>query len=541
MGVGSRAHRRPAGARRSVTVGRSVRGRRARRTGRAAVLVGLAFVIGLGWIGSGVAPSPMAGAVRAAQVRDENAGTTADAKEEPPGADDARPAPDRDQASRTEEGGGGPVSSRRPRPAPAAGSRTIGLQPVAPAPEARAVDARDDSGRDDRRSRRERRPDPADDDGGDVGDDRAVAPRPDGARVWPVPGGGFEFTQAYGCVPQLGGWYDVVAGCPANAPAFHTGVDLAAPMGTPFYAAASGWVIEAGLDREVGLANTRILIQHDGANEGYATEYLHWNATYVEPGDYVRAGQPIGEVGSVGYSTGPHLHFGVVDFDSGERIDPMGWLPRDADNGAYAGLPRGSVPIRIDGGNGNLPDYADPSPPPVPRPQPVPETPPTEAAGNGRRDESIRSRQAEPEERSEEAGSGATGAEPTAGEGDAGAGGDGEAGSEGAPPPAGEEAPPADPPAEGGGGDGGGRDGQRGGGEGGRDGGEEPAEPIETAPPPPSLVGALPQIPAVSGAVDGGAEPAPDGGGGRDGGGENGGGRDDGGGESREDRRAPKG
>jgi murein DD-endopeptidase MepM/ murein hydrolase activator NlpD len=200
-----------------------------------------------------------------------------------------------------------------------------------------------------------------------------------GARLWPMMSDSFEFSQDFGCVPQLGGFYGTVEGCPAGRPAFHTGIDMAAPRGTRFYAAASGWVIEAGWDRPTGLANTRLLIQHDGANDGYATEYLHWGVAYVKPGQYVRAGQPIGEVGSVGYSTGPHLHFGVVDFSSGARMDPIRWLPRNGSGGKYLGLPPGSVRLRVEEVSLPVPDYADPAPPPVPTAQNVPESPPTEA------------------------------------------------------------------------------------------------------------------------------------------------------------------
>ncbi len=197
-------------------------------------------------------------------------------------------------------------------------------------------------------------------------------------RVWPLPASDFEFTQSFGCVAQIGGFYNMVAGCPKSAPAFHTGIDLAAPTGTRFYAAASGYVTEAGLDREVGLANTRIVIQHEGKNDGYATEYLHWLSTYVKPGDHVRAGEPIGEVGSVGYSTGPHLHFGVVAFDSDERIDPFGWLPRDRNGNAYLGLAPNTKEITFRAANQNVPDYADHAPPRPPKRERVPDRVPSE-------------------------------------------------------------------------------------------------------------------------------------------------------------------
>lgn len=209
---------------------------------------------------------------------------------------------------------------------------------------------------------------------GRIGHERA------GARVWPLPVGEFQYTQPFGCVPQLNGFYSAAAGCPASAPVFHTGIDLAASQGTRFYAAASGWVTQAGLDRDVGLANTRILVQHDGPNDGFATEYLHWITAYVKPGQYVHAGQPIGEVGSVGYSTGPHLHFGVIDLGSGETIDPTSWLPRDRATGAYLALPRDSRRITFDNVSKPIPDYADPAPPAPPRRERVPKRPPTTAA-----------------------------------------------------------------------------------------------------------------------------------------------------------------
>ena len=142
-----------------------------------------------------------------------------------------------------------------------------------------------------------------------------------------MPARSYTFTQHFGCVPQLGNLYFPGEGCPPDRPVIHTGIDLAAPEGTPFYAAASGWVTLADYDRPTADANTRIIIQHDGRNEGYATDYLHWVASYVEEGDYVHAGDPIGEVGNVGFSTGPHLHFSVTDLGTGEFIDPLRWLP----------------------------------------------------------------------------------------------------------------------------------------------------------------------------------------------------------------------
>ncbi len=198
-------------------------------------------------------------------------------------------------------------------------------------------------------------------------------------RIWPMPAGSYTFTQQFGCVPQLGNLYFPGAGCPADAPVIHTGVDLAAPEGTPFYAAASGWVTLADYDRPTTDANTRIIIQHDGRNDGYATDYLHWIASYVEEGDYVHTGDPIGEVGSVGYSTGPHLHFSVTDLDSGEHIDPLRWLPDEPGLEGYVSrMP--DARLRLPAGTtAGQPESADPAPPPPPVREKVPGSPPGDA------------------------------------------------------------------------------------------------------------------------------------------------------------------
>lgn len=204
-----------------------------------------------------------------------------------------------------------------------------------------------------------------------------------GIRIWPMPAESYTFTQAFGCVPQIAHFYQPGAGCPADAPVIHHGIDMAAPEGTPFYAAASGWVTEAGPDREVGVANTRIIIQHDDRNEDYATEYLHWIASYVEVGDYVEAGEEIGEVGSVGYSTGPHLHFSIIDLVNGGNIDPLRWLPEEAGQEGYRGrLPRERAAMRLPAGTtAGVPEWHDPAPPPPPERQEVPESPPAEERG----------------------------------------------------------------------------------------------------------------------------------------------------------------
>jgi murein DD-endopeptidase MepM/ murein hydrolase activator NlpD len=203
-------------------------------------------------------------------------------------------------------------------------------------------------------------------------------PRDQDIRIWPMRADSYSFTQPFGCVPQIANFYFAGENCPPSAPVIHSGVDLAAPEGVPFYAAASGWVTGSGYDREVGVPNTRIIIQHDGRNEGFATEYLHWIASFVEVGDYVEAGEQIGEVGSVGYSTGPHLHFSVVELESGEHVDPVRWLPDEPGSQGYRGIrPDSRARMRLPAGTtAGLPESADPAPPPPPEREDVPESPP---------------------------------------------------------------------------------------------------------------------------------------------------------------------
>ena len=97
----------------------------------------------------------------------------------------------------------------------------------------------------------------------------------------------------------------------------HTGVDWAAPIGTPIFAAGNGTVIKAA--RESGYGN-RVEIQH--AN-GYVTTYNHMSgfARGITEGVRVRQGQVVGFLGRTGLATGPHLHYEVIV--NGHFVDPM--------------------------------------------------------------------------------------------------------------------------------------------------------------------------------------------------------------------------
>lgn len=96
---------------------------------------------------------------------------------------------------------------------------------------------------------------------------------------------------------------------------FHTGIDLAAPQGTPIAAAYGGTVQETGYTSGRG---NYILLSH---GDGLQTMYCHLSEIQVQTGDTVAAGGTIGLVGTTGMSTGPHLHFELrVD---GVRCNPV--------------------------------------------------------------------------------------------------------------------------------------------------------------------------------------------------------------------------
>ncbi|HAX18199.1 MAG TPA: hypothetical protein DCY00_06360 [Actinobacteria bacterium] len=99
---------------------------------------------------------------------------------------------------------------------------------------------------------------------------------------------------------------------------FHSGVDLAAPSGTPIVAADGGEVLQASYSGGYGYS---ILIYHGG---GFATFYAHMSSFAVGQGQMVKRGQVIGYVGTTGWTTGPHLHFEVRI--NGVAQNPLGYL-----------------------------------------------------------------------------------------------------------------------------------------------------------------------------------------------------------------------
>lgn len=130
--------------------------------------------------------------------------------------------------------------------------------------------------------------------------------------AWPI--AGFTITQPFGPTnvalePPFGPYKH-----------FHTGIDLAAPLGTPVTSAADGVVVAVG-HTPLGYGNY-VIVAHGG---GIATLYAHLLQTTANVGDRVVRGQVVGLEGSTGFSTGPHVHFELRLNDA--VLDPMPYLP----------------------------------------------------------------------------------------------------------------------------------------------------------------------------------------------------------------------
>jgi murein DD-endopeptidase MepM/ murein hydrolase activator NlpD len=95
---------------------------------------------------------------------------------------------------------------------------------------------------------------------------------------------------------------------------FHSGMDIRGGMGTPIKAAMAGRVSQVGYDNVLG---NYVMISH---HSGYRTLYGHLSVIRTRTGAYVAQGEIVGEVGSTGLSTGPHLHFMV--YKNGVTVNP---------------------------------------------------------------------------------------------------------------------------------------------------------------------------------------------------------------------------
>ncbi len=127
------------------------------------------------------------------------------------------------------------------------------------------------------------------------------------ANRWSLPVAGYRLSAQFG---QAGGYW---------SSGYHTGLDFAAPSGTPIMAVANGVVTSVGYEGAYG--NRTIVTLEDGTE----IWYCHQTSSAVSAGDNVVAGQVIGSVGSTGNSTGPHLHLEVRP-GGGDPVDPYAAL-----------------------------------------------------------------------------------------------------------------------------------------------------------------------------------------------------------------------
>lgn len=127
------------------------------------------------------------------------------------------------------------------------------------------------------------------------------------------------------CSPLGSGWQSRVTSefgwrnCPYHGRELHSGLDMAAPTGTPIRAALSGTVTKSCRTNSYG---NYTVIDH---GNGMTTAYAHQSERLVKVGDTVSVGQVIGLVGSTGNSTGPHLHLEVRV--NGSLVNPRSYLP----------------------------------------------------------------------------------------------------------------------------------------------------------------------------------------------------------------------
>jgi len=103
-----------------------------------------------------------------------------------------------------------------------------------------------------------------------------------------------------------------------GSPAYHSGMDFRAPMGSPARATAPGVVTKAGWNGGYGR-----MVEIDHGN-GFSTRYAHLSKIGVEVGQKIAAGETVGKVGTSGRSTGPHLHYEVRR--NGDALDPLRFI-----------------------------------------------------------------------------------------------------------------------------------------------------------------------------------------------------------------------
>ena len=145
--------------------------------------------------------------------------------------------------------------------------------------------------------------------------------------------------------PMRQGTYQVSSGYGPRWGTFHAGLDFAAPIGTPIYAAADGVVVEGRERYNVsGFGSWIWLDCQDSVGKDFIYGHVKHDGILVKAGDRVRAGQQIGVVGNEGQSTGPHLHFEVWRSPGrlgGAHQDPAPYLANAVQPGESSARPVG--------------------------------------------------------------------------------------------------------------------------------------------------------------------------------------------------------
>ncbi|MBR1962718.1 MAG: M23 family metallopeptidase [Alistipes sp.] len=113
----------------------------------------------------------------------------------------------------------------------------------------------------------------------------------------------------------------------------HKGVDMSTDYGVPVYATGDGVIEKVDKGRRRRGYGQQIVINH---KFGYKTRYAHLQKMFVKPGEKVQRGQLIGEVGSTGGSTGPHLHYEVIYL--GRNVNPVNYFNRNMTSDEYRQL-----------------------------------------------------------------------------------------------------------------------------------------------------------------------------------------------------------
>lgn len=116
----------------------------------------------------------------------------------------------------------------------------------------------------------------------------------------------------------------------------HEGIDFAGPIGTPVYATGTGLIAQPKNQSGYG---KQIVVDH---GFGYRTRYAHLSKIDVKPGQLVKRGEKIGEIGNTGRSSGPHLHYEVIY--RGNPVNPINYISRDMSEDEFRAITESAKP-----------------------------------------------------------------------------------------------------------------------------------------------------------------------------------------------------